>query len=302
VHEGFRVDTSAAFFASLGWVIGVNSLTAFGLLFVLLRRGVVNEVAALFFLMPPVAAVLDYLVLGDALTVYAVAGLALAALGVYLATRRPQSVARPKPAFPSVDMPHGIRTAGTRTRLRDGRQVLIRPIGPADLDPLKRLFLALSPASSRLRFHAAMKEVPERLLQELTKPDQREHVGFIAEADGRTAGEAPLLVAEARFVRCPGSDAAEFALVVADGWRRIGLGSSLTQTLLQHARMSGVRRLCGDTLVDNETFQRFMRSLGARRLGGMERADTVRLCLSTGRERGRPNERPPIEFPHVRHT
>jgi len=302
VHEGFRVDTSAAFFASLGWVIGVNSLTAFGLLFVLLRRGVVNEVAALFFLMPPVAAVLDYLVLGDALTVYAVAGLALAALGVYLATRRPQSVARPKPAFPSVDMPHGIRTAGTRTRLRDGRQVLIRPIGPADLDPLKRLFLALSPASSRLRFHAAMKEVPERLLQELTKPDQREHVGFIAEADGRTAGEAPLLVAEARFVRCPGSDAAEFALVVADGWRRIGLGSSLTQTLLQHARMSGVRRLCGDTLVDNETFQRFMRSLGARRLGGMERADTVRLCLSTGRERGRPNERPPIELPHVRHT
>jgi GNAT superfamily N-acetyltransferase len=230
--------------------------------------------------MPPVTAVLDYVVLGDALTAYKVAGLALAALGVYLATR-PRAVSA---ALRSAGLLDSTRPAGTRTRLRDGREVLIRPIGPADLDALKRFFVALSPATSRLRFHGSMKEVPERLLREFTKPDQRQHVGFIAEADGRAADEAPLLVAEARFVRCPGSDAAEFALVVADGWRRVGLGSSLTQTLLHHARLTGVRRLCGDALVDNKAFQRFMRSLGGSGLGKIERADTVRLCLSTGRD------------------
>jgi drug/metabolite transporter (DMT)-like permease/GNAT superfamily N-acetyltransferase len=284
VHEGFRADASPPFFGSLGWVIGVNALTAFGILFVLLKRGAVNEVATLFFLMPPVTAVIDYLVLGDALTAYAVVGLALAALGVYLSTHRPkQPSPRPKPDLRAADTPHGTGTAGIRTRLRDGRQVLIRPIGPADLEALKRFFVALSPATSRLRFHAAIKEVPERLLREFTKPDQREHVGFIAEADRRAADEAPLLVGEARFVRCPGSDAAEFALVVADGWRGVGVGSSLTQTLLDHARLSGVRRLCGDVLMDNETFQRFLRSRGATRSGGIERADTVRLCLNTGR-------------------
>jgi drug/metabolite transporter (DMT)-like permease/RimJ/RimL family protein N-acetyltransferase len=268
VDEGFRADTSPAFFASLGWVIGVNSLTTFALLFVLLRRGVVNQVATLFFLMPPVTAVIDYLVLGDELTAYKVAGLALAALGVYLATR-PESAARPEV------------TARARTRLRDGREVLIRPIGPADLDALKHFFAALSPATSRLRFHASMKEMPERLLREFTKPDQREHVGFIAEAGGRPADEGPLLVAEARYVRCPDSDAAEFALVVADDWRRVGLGASLTQTLLHHARLAGVQRLCGDTLADNDAMRRFMHSLGAYPLGRMERTDTVRLCLST---------------------
>src|SRR5215468_11672966 len=103
VHEGFRADTSAAFFASLGWVIGVNSLTTFALLFVLLRRGVVNQVATLFFLMPPVTAVIDYLVLGDELTTYKVAGLALAALGVYLATR-PESAARPEAELRSTEL------------------------------------------------------------------------------------------------------------------------------------------------------------------------------------------------------
>jgi RimJ/RimL family protein N-acetyltransferase len=263
VHEGFRADTSPAFFASLGWVIGVNSLTTFALLFVLLRRGAVNQVATLFFLMPPVTAVIDYLVLGDALTAYKMAGLALAALGVYMATR-----------------PRATRGT-TRTRLRDGREVLIRPIRPADLDALKGFFGALSPSTSRLRFHASMKEVPEQLLREFTNLDQREHVGFIAEVNGRAADEAPLLVAEARYVRCPASDAAEFALVVADGWRRVGLGSSLTRTLLHHAHLTGVQRLCGDALAENEAIQRLLRSLGAYPSGGIARTGTVRLCLST---------------------
>jgi len=87
VVEGFRFDTTPAFGASLAWVIGVNSLSAFALFFVLLRRGAVSKVAALFFLMPPVTAVIDYFVLGDSLTVLKVSGIAVAAFGVYLATR-----------------------------------------------------------------------------------------------------------------------------------------------------------------------------------------------------------------------
>jgi drug/metabolite transporter (DMT)-like permease/GNAT superfamily N-acetyltransferase len=280
IHEGFRADTSAAFFASLGWVIGINSLTTFALLFVLLRRGAVNRVATLFFLMPPVTAVINYLVLGDVLTAYNVAGLALAALGVYLATRpRPESATQQKTAFPAAGLLHGPRAARTRTQLRDGRLVLIRPIGPADLDALKDFFATLSPVTRWLRFHAPMNEVPERLVRQFAKPDQREHVGFVAEADARAADGAPLLVAEARYIRCPDRDAAEFAVVVADGWRRIGLGSSLMRILLLHARLAGVRRLCGDALEDNEAIRQFMRSLGGWPSG--KSTATVRLCLST---------------------
>jgi drug/metabolite transporter (DMT)-like permease len=88
-YEGFHFDRSGAAMASLAWVIGINSMAAFGLLFVLLRRGAVNQVAALFFLMPPVTALIDYVVLGDKLTLLKVAGIAAAAFGVYLATRTP---------------------------------------------------------------------------------------------------------------------------------------------------------------------------------------------------------------------
>ncbi|MBV9726829.1 MAG: GNAT family N-acetyltransferase [Gammaproteobacteria bacterium] len=283
-HEGLRADGSPLFFASLGWVIGVNSLAGFALFFVLLRRGMVNQVATLFFLMPPVTAVIDYLVLGDALRAYTLAGLAVSAFGVYLATR-PRPGRAPPPLVPG---PAGLpqETGATRTRLKDGREVVIRPIRAADLPALKSFFAVLSPATRRLRFHATLREVPEGLLREFTQPDRREDVALIAEAQAPVAGEAPLLVGEARFVRSPAGDTAEFALVVADDWRRVGLGSSMMRTLVNHAGLSGIRRLCGDALIDNEATRRFLRSLGARRSGKMRRDDTVRLCLGTGERHG----------------
>ena len=85
-HEGFRTDASPAFFGSVGWLIAVNSLAGFALFFVLLRRGAASKVAALFFLMPPVTAMLDFIVLDEPLTSLKVLGFAVAAFGVYLGT------------------------------------------------------------------------------------------------------------------------------------------------------------------------------------------------------------------------
>lgn len=103
VHEGWVFDGSPALFGSLGWMIAVNSLSAFTLFFVLLRRGAVNQVTTLFFLMPPVTALLDYVALGDPLTVLKVSGIAVAAFGVYLATRPPRTKA---PASYALAVPH----------------------------------------------------------------------------------------------------------------------------------------------------------------------------------------------------
>jgi drug/metabolite transporter (DMT)-like permease len=87
LHEGLHTDGSAALAVSLGWLILVNAVGGFTLFFLLLRRGALNQVAALFFLLPPVTALLDYLVLREPLSVFQTCGIGLAALGVYLATR-----------------------------------------------------------------------------------------------------------------------------------------------------------------------------------------------------------------------
>ena len=100
-HEGLRCDTTPTLFATLAWLVVINSMGGFALFYLLLQRGAVNQVAALFFLMPPVTAVMDYVVLGDRLTGLKVAGILVAALGVYLATRPPtHTVSVPSAAAP----------------------------------------------------------------------------------------------------------------------------------------------------------------------------------------------------------
>ncbi|PZP62447.1 MULTISPECIES: DMT family transporter [Pseudoxanthomonas] len=86
-REGFRIDDSAAFHGALAWLVLVNSIGGFALLFLLIRRGAATRVAALFFLMPPVTAVFGHFTLGEHLTWLKAAGFACAALGVWLATR-----------------------------------------------------------------------------------------------------------------------------------------------------------------------------------------------------------------------
>ena len=61
--EGFRFEATGTFFAATAWLVLVNSLGGFALLFVLIRRDAATSVAALFFLVPPVTAVLGHLLL-----------------------------------------------------------------------------------------------------------------------------------------------------------------------------------------------------------------------------------------------
>jgi acetyltransferase len=165
-----------------------------------------------------------------------------------------------------------------RVRLDDSRQVTIRPILPTDLGPLRQFFTALSRATLRFRFHTSTNELSERLLREFTMVNHAQ-VAIVAEIDD-VAGQLPALVAEARFVRNADSESAEFALVVADNWRGIGLGTMLTQILAQRARFTGVRRLCGDVLEDNKAMRGFAHSLGARLSRVIGRGQTLRLSLN----------------------
>ena len=105
------------------------------------------------------------------------------------------------------------------------------------------------------------------------------HVGFVAEAHDGAVDQPATLVAEARYVRNADSESAEFALVVADNWRRIGLGTTLTRILAQRARFTGVRRLWGDVLEDNKAMRGLAHSLGARLSRAIGCGQIVRLSL-----------------------
>jgi drug/metabolite transporter (DMT)-like permease len=88
--EDHTVEWSLPLGLSLLYLIVCNSLIALTLLLMMIRSGEVSRVSALFFLVPPMAAVIGWLVLGEQMPPLAWVGFALAAAGVAIATRANQ--------------------------------------------------------------------------------------------------------------------------------------------------------------------------------------------------------------------
>jgi len=88
VVEGTGVvrDPAAAGIA-IGYLAVVNSILGLGLLGLLVRTRGAGAAASIFFLMPPVTAVLAWLILGETLNAREIAGLVLTVVGVAAATR-----------------------------------------------------------------------------------------------------------------------------------------------------------------------------------------------------------------------
>jgi len=88
--ETMRVRWTAEFVATLVWLVLVLSIGAISLLYILIRKGAATRVASLFYLVPPATALMAYAMFGETLNPAAMAGMALAALGVALVVYRPQ--------------------------------------------------------------------------------------------------------------------------------------------------------------------------------------------------------------------
>ncbi len=82
--ETMQVAWTGELVFALAWLVLVLSVGAVGLLYTLIRRGAVARVSSLFYLTPPVTAVLAYLLFGEALGVPALTGMAIAVAGVVL--------------------------------------------------------------------------------------------------------------------------------------------------------------------------------------------------------------------------
>jgi drug/metabolite transporter (DMT)-like permease len=74
---------------AMAWSVLVLTLGGSSLLFMLLQRGAATRVTSLFYLVPPCTALMAWLLFDELLTPTVLIGMALAALGVWLAVREP---------------------------------------------------------------------------------------------------------------------------------------------------------------------------------------------------------------------
>ncbi len=92
--ERHEIVLNAQLVFALAWLVLVLSIGAIFLLMFLIREGAISKVASLFYLVPAVTAVLAWLLFDESLSPVQIAGMAVAALGVALATTQSRTLAR----------------------------------------------------------------------------------------------------------------------------------------------------------------------------------------------------------------
>ena len=86
--EKFFINFSIDFILAMSWQIFAVSLGAFLILMWLLMKNKANETSTLFFLVPPISALLAFLILEETLTSFDFIGLFVSCLGVFMVSKR----------------------------------------------------------------------------------------------------------------------------------------------------------------------------------------------------------------------
>jgi acetyltransferase len=146
--------------------------------------------------------------------------------------------------------------------LKDGRQMLLRPIVPEDEPALNRTFARLDPDEIRNRFLQPMRTLNHIMAARFTQIDYDREMALVLTEDGIPGNTD--IHAVVRLSADPDNVQAEFAIIVQHQVAGQGLGLLLMERILAYARSRGIGTVWGVTLRDNQRMRALARSLGFR--------------------------------------
>jgi acetyltransferase len=158
--------------------------------------------------------------------------------------------------------PYPTQYVGT-WKFKDKTPLTIRPIRPEDEPELVKFHEGLSERSVYLRYFSALKlqqRVAHSRLQRICFNDYDREIALVAELKGKD-GQSQI-AGVARLSKLHGSAGGEFAVVVSDQWQNQGLGTELTQRLVQIAKNENLKHLVAYTLRENKDMQKMCKKLG----------------------------------------
>jgi len=147
-------------------------------------------------------------------------------------------------------------------KLRDGTEVLVRPLGPGDAERERILLEALSPQSKRYRFLGAMGSPSPELVHRLTHPLAPREIAFAVTAD---VDGVETILGVGRYVTSADGNECECAVVVRDDWQHRGVATSLMTHLVQVAKARGIKRMWSMDAISNGRMAELAKYLGFRR-------------------------------------
>lgn len=152
-----------------------------------------------------------------------------------------------------------------RVVLRDGSSVVIRPLAAGDEAAIASWFTSwfagLPSATLYARLFGLLKRLDPRAEPALARAGRFDHEAITALApDGTTVGIA-------RYLPTSKPTSAEVTIAVADGWRGLGIASTLLERVAARSRSVGVNQLAAICLASDDTLIRLLSRLGPTTVG-----------------------------------
>jgi acetyltransferase len=174
------------------------------------------------------------------------------------------SAAAPNPISGAGSGQAGGARLGSVRAMRNGAVVEIRPICTDDEARMIKFHQGLSERSVYMRYFESLSLAARTAHSRLAKicfADPARETVLVALAPERPSQEQKIL-AVGRLSKLSDPTRAEIALLVADEYQGLGLGSELVQQLLQAARNQGITRIEAEILRDNTAMQRVLKKSG----------------------------------------
>lgn len=156
-----------------------------------------------------------------------------------------------------------------RVRLRDGVTVTLRPEETQDLEPTWDMFSSLSRDTLRFLPIPFTRERVEDWFRDINYERALPILAFAETLEGESMiASATLAFNQAPHVR----HVAQFGITVHDDYQNRGLGTILTQYMVEIAKERGVKKVSLEVLVDNERAIRVYERCGFKKEGRLEKA------------------------------
>ncbi len=147
----------------------------------------------------------------------------------------------------------------TQRTLKEGTDVVLRPIKPEDEPMWHELLANCSTQSLWFRFSYLFKQTTHEMATRYCFIDYDREIGIVAEVEEEGQRK---LIAVGRLVADMNHEVAEYAVIVVDRWHGHGLGGMLTDYCLEVAKRWGVKRVVAETSKENARMLATFRNRG----------------------------------------
>ncbi|MGD0257640.1 MAG: GNAT family N-acetyltransferase [Thermoplasmata archaeon] len=147
----------------------------------------------------------------------------------------------------------------SRWRMRNGEEVLLRPIKPEDEPLWLEMFRGFSEEAIRYRFFQVIKDTPHEVRVRYCNIDYDREIAIVPELtrDGKRR-----ILGVCRLSLGPDGKTGELAIIVTDEFQGMGLGTKLADQVLEIAYEMGVGKVYSIMLADNRHAISLMKRMG----------------------------------------